>query len=314
MIGGFEEPTEGRILLDGVDITSTPAHRRNVNTVFQSYALFPHLSLFDNVAFGLKRRKMEKSKITSLVNEYLDLVGLTGMGHRTTNQISGGQQQRVALARALVNHPSVLLLDEPMGALDAKIRHSMRVELKRIQREVGITFVYVTHDQEEAMSLGDRIAVMDAGRFADLGDPRRVYDRPSTEFVAQFLGDCNFIPVTHSGSTTSLAGGAPLEISGYSDAQLAAVDKVGVRPEKLQLSAPDAGAASTPNRVSARVATVVYLGATTEYGLETDWGGALKAVAQSTGGELRLVPGDDVVAQWRSDHCFALSTTAPVPA
>jgi len=171
MVGGFEQPSSGKIFLGGEDITWTPPYRRDVNTVFQSYALFPHLSVFDNVAFGLRRKGKDKDDIKRLVEEHLEILGLGGFGPRPATQLSGGQQQRVALARALVNQPKVLLLDEPMGALDAKIRKTMQLELKRIQREVGITFLYVTHDQDEAMALGDRIAVMHGGKYEDLGAP-----------------------------------------------------------------------------------------------------------------------------------------------
>jgi ABC-type Fe3+/spermidine/putrescine transport system ATPase subunit len=307
MVGGFEDPSSGQILLDDVDITWTPPHKRDVNTVFQSYALFPHLSVYDNVAFGLKRRRVSRSTIDSLVREHLALVGLAGFEKRSAHQLSGGQQQRVALARALVNHPSVLLLDEPMGALDAKIRESMRLELKRIQREVGITFLYVTHDQDEAMSLGDRMAVMRAGVFEDLGEPHRVYDRPANEFVAQFLGACNFIPVEGDRGSWRVPGGAPLEIDEPSGSG-EKVAKVGVRPEKFHVARQDAGATAptSANTVAATVATVVYLGKTTEYGLTSPWGGELRALVQSSGSESRFVPGDEVTVSWAKEHCFAL--------
>src|SRR6266851_3163482 len=193
MIGGFEQPTEGQIYLGDAEVSGLPSYKRDVNTVFQSYALFPHLSIFENVAFGLRRQGIRGGTLTGQVNEILRLVGLEGMEKRKPRQLSGGQQQRVALARALVNKPKVLLLDEPLGALDLKMRKQMQLELKRIQDEVGITFIFVTHDQEEAMTISDRIAVMNKGRIEQLGRPEEVYDRPATTFVAEFLGASNLL-------------------------------------------------------------------------------------------------------------------------
>ena len=199
MIGGFEQPTSGLIELQGKDVTWLPPYKRNVNTVFQNYALFPHLTIFENVAFGLRRRKVKDSEIKSRVSEMLRLVELPGYERRKPTQISGGQAQRVALARALINRPAVLLLDEPLGALDLKLRKQMQVELKRIQQEVGITFIYVTHDQEEAMTMSNRIAVMNRGQYEQLGDPESLYERPTTRFVAGFLGVSNLLPATIAG-------------------------------------------------------------------------------------------------------------------
>ena len=196
MIGGFEQPTSGLIELHGQDVTWLPPYQRNVNTVFQNYALFPHLTIYENVAFGLRRKKVSDSEVKRRVMEMLELVELPGFEGRKPSQISGGQAQRVALARALVNKPSVLLLDEPLGALDLKLRKQMQVELKRIQQEVGITFIYVTHDQEEAMTMSDRIAVMNRGKYEQLGDPEVLYEHPQTRFVAGFLGVSNLLPVT----------------------------------------------------------------------------------------------------------------------
>jgi spermidine/putrescine transport system ATP-binding protein len=193
MIGGFEEPTSGSIMLGDRDVSPLPPHKRDVNTVFQSYALFPHLTIFENVAFGLRRRRIRGDELRRRANEMLELVGLGHVGGRKPAQLSGGQQQRVALARALVNHPRVLLLDEPLGALDLKLRKQMQLELKRIQHEVGITFVHVTHDQEEAMTMADGIAVMNAGRIEQLGEPRELYEHPRTAFVAGFLGVSNLL-------------------------------------------------------------------------------------------------------------------------
>jgi spermidine/putrescine transport system ATP-binding protein len=195
MIAGFEQPTTGRVLLDGNDVSRVPPYRRNVNTVFQQYALFPHLSVFDNIAFGPRSRHADPREIDRRVRQLLDVVRLAEMADRRPAQLSGGQQQRVALARALVNTPSALLLDEPLGALDLKLRQAMQLELKRIQRDVGITFVYVTHDQEEALTMSDRIAVMNAGRVEQIGTPREIYDEPASVFVAGFIGAANLIPV-----------------------------------------------------------------------------------------------------------------------
>src|SRR4051794_37875264 len=214
MIGGFEDPTEGTVYLGGSDVTDLPPYRRDVNTVFQSYALFPHLDVQHNVAFGLERRKLDRKEISQRVEEALDLTQLHGLGKRKPSQLSGGQQQRVALARALVNRPRALLLDEPLGALDLRLRKQLQIELKRIQQEVGITFVHVTHDQEEAMTMADTIAVMNEGRIEQEGGATDLYERPATEFVANFLGDCNLVDgtlgvsrgdvtdfVTHDGAT-----------------------------------------------------------------------------------------------------------------
>ncbi|TMS55378.1 ABC transporter ATP-binding protein [Mycobacterium sp. DBP42] len=201
MIAGFENPTEGAIRLEGVDVSRVPPHKRNVNTVFQHYALFPHMTVWDNVAYGPRSQKKEKAEIKRSVDELLEIVRLTDFAKRKPGQLSGGQQQRVALARALVNYPSALLLDEPLGALDLKLRHAMQFELKRIQREVGITFIYVTHDQEEALTMSDRIAVMNNGNVEQIGSPTEIYDRPATVFVASFIGQANLWPGRQTGRT-----------------------------------------------------------------------------------------------------------------
>ena len=209
MIGGFEQPTSGLIELQGQDVTWLPPYQRNVNTVFQNYALFPHLTIFENVAFGLRREGVKDAEVKSRVTEMLELVELPGFEQRKPTQISGGQAQRVALARALINRPAVLLLDEPLGALDLKLRKQMQVELKRIQQEVGITFIYVTHDQEEAMTMSDRIAVMNKGQYEQLGDPEALYERPTTRFVAGFLGVSNLLPGDRRGRRRRLCGRPP---------------------------------------------------------------------------------------------------------
>src|SRR5438093_8209469 len=237
MIGGFEQPTEGTIELQGEDVTWLPAYKRNVNTVFQNYALFPHLTIYENVAFGLRRKKVSDADVKKRVTEMLQLVELPGYERRKPSQISGGQAQRVALARALVNKPAVLLLDEPLGALDLKLRKQMQVELKRIQQEVGITFIYVTHDQEEAMTMSDRIAVMNKGHYEQLGDPEALYERPKTRFVAGFLGVSNLLPATPNGSSNGYAGykladGTSVRIPREIADQQGDVS-IGVRPEKI---------------------------------------------------------------------------------
>jgi ABC-type Fe3+/spermidine/putrescine transport system ATPase subunit len=313
MIGGFELPSSGTIRLEGRDVTLLPPYKRDVNTVFQSYALFPHLNVLDNVSFGLRRKGVAKTEAERRSNEYLELVGLAGFGTRRPGQLSGGQQQRVALARALVNHPKVLLLDEPMGALDAKIRKSMQLELKRIQREVGITFLYVTHDQAEAMSMSDRLAVMNAGLIEDLGTPQRVYDRPATQFVAEFLGTCNVIPVTTDatgarlpdGGTVLADAGGPPSGAGW---------KVGIRPEKLRLD-PVGTHPAGPNLTTATVTEVTYLGASTEARLAPPWGTVLQAYKQNAGGETVIRPGDQVQVGWDASQAFFLPpSNDPTPA
>src|SRR6476469_5034007 len=239
MIGGFEEPTSGVIELQGKDVTWLPPYQRNVNTVFQNYALFPHLSIYENVAFGLRRRKVRDSEIKSRVTDMLKLVELPGYEKRRPTQISGGQAQRVALARALINRPAVLLLDEPLGALDLKLRKQMQVELKRIQQEVGITFIYVTHDQEEAMTMSDRIAVMNKGHYEQLGDPESLYERPTTRFVASFLGISNLLAATVVGHDGGYASARLVDdtairlpaslVNGHADI------RIGIRPEKIRM-------------------------------------------------------------------------------
>jgi spermidine/putrescine ABC transporter ATP-binding subunit len=305
MVGGFELPSSGTILLGGEDVTTLPPYRRNVNTVFQSYALFPHLSVFDNVAFGLRRKGLDRAETKRRVEKDLDMVGLGGYGKRKPGQLSGGQQQRVALARALVNEPKVLLLDEPMGALDAKIRKTMQAELKRIQQEVGITFLYVTHDQAEAMAMADRLAVMNAGLCEDIGTPDRVYDHPATQFVAEFLGTCNVLPITSNGQTLRLPDGSIAEVA---DAEAHGVlgrgSRVGIRPEKLVIG--PVTDASGPNSLVGTVTLATYLGASTEYEVSTAWGSTVKVVAQNLGEASRARVGDTVRLSWDAGHCFIL--------
>lgn len=319
MVGGFELPSLGHIWLDGRDVTMLPPYKRDVNTVFQSYALFPHLTVFENVAFGLREKTMRNADIRHRVQRNLDLVGLTGYDKRKPLQLSGGQQQRVALARALANEPKVLLLDEPMGALDAKIRKSMQIELKRIQQEVGITFLYVTHDQSEAMSMADRLAVMNGGRIEDIGAPDRVYDRPATQFVAEFLGTCNILPVKAVDATTLRLPDGTAVTAADADRRriLEAQARIGIRPEKLVITRADRqpSGSHSDNRLRGVVRTATYLGASTDYEIEPAWGGLLKASAQNLDESARAHPGDEVIVSWDSASGFLLPSAAEsVPA
>jgi ABC-type Fe3+/spermidine/putrescine transport system ATPase subunit len=247
MIAGFEQPTSGRVLIDGEDMQRSPAHKRPTNTVFQSYALFPHLTVADNVAFGLKRKKVDAGEIDKRVTAELERVGLADRANARPAQLSGGMQQRVALARALVNLPKVLLLDEPLGALDLKLRKGLQVELKRIQREVGITFVYVTHDQEEALTMSDRIAIMNRGLVEQIGSPEDVYERPETPFVAGFIGVSNLIPAEQ-------VPGAQNGKGSYAC----------VRPEKLRIEDPSAPSTADHPSVEGQIESTLYLGTATQ--------------------------------------------------
>ncbi len=313
MIGGFEQPTSGLIELDGRDVTWLPPYQRNVNTVFQSYALFPHLTIFENVAFGLRRKGVKDSEIKSRVAEMLRLVELPGYERRKPTQISGGQAQRVALARALINRPAVLLLDEPLGALDLKLRKQMQVELKRIQQEVGITFIYVTHDQEEAMTMSDRIAVMNKGRYEQLGDPEGLYERPTTRFVAGFLGISNLLPGTVTGTSdgygvATLGDDANVRVpSGMLNGQTAI--EVGVRPEKIRMHNADASVPAGANEIQGTVIDASYLGVSTSYVVEARSGARLTVyeqnVERTVHGSLHR-PGENVRLSWSPDHTFVI--------
>ena len=317
MIGGFEEPTEGRVFLGGTDVTGLPPYKRNVNTVFQSYALFPHLSVYENVAYGLKRKKVAGPEIESRVEEMLSLVDLPGLGPRNTTQLSGGQQQRVALARALVNRPEVLLLDEPLGALDLKLRKQMQLELKRIQSEVGITFIYVTHDQDEAMTMSDRIAVMSAGRMEQIGPPQEVYELPSTEFVAAFLGASNLLDgeVETTQSDTAkvrLRAGGVVSLPAARLPVTSGSVRIGVRPEKLHISPamhPDTGGKG--NAVEATVEASTYTGVSTSYQCRTPDGAQISVYVQNQESQpVALTAGARVRIGWEPGHTFAVPTTA----
>jgi spermidine/putrescine transport system ATP-binding protein len=313
MIGGFEEPTEGRVLLDGNDVTRVPPYKRDVNTVFQSYALFPHFDVFENVAYGLKRKNVSRGDIARRVEDILNLVDLHGLGHRRQNQLSGGQQQRVALARALVNRPKVLLLDEPLGALDLKLRKQMQLELKRIQAEVGITFIYVTHDQEEAMTMSNRIGVMNAGRLEQLGAPQDVYELPATEFVASFLGASNLLPgevASRNGTmaTISLRAGTSIAVPVDRLPAPQGPVSIGVRPEKIAIRPADETAEATLHNVlEATVMISTYTGVSTSYECKTDDGATVIVYSQNLGGPVASVgAGQRVLLTWEPQHTFAV--------
>jgi len=305
LIAGFEQPTEGEIRLDGDDVARVPPYRRNVNTVFQSYALFDHLDVSENVAFGLRRRKVAKGEITQRVGEALELVSLAERARARPDELSGGQRQRVALARALVNRPSVLLLDEPLGALDLQLRKQMQIELKRIQREVGITFVYVTHDQEEALAMSDRIAVMSDGVVQQLGAPEEVYEQPTKAFVAGFIGISNLLPATVEDGGLRLGTGAlvpapvPDGVPAGTDVQLS------IRPEKLWIDELEDGMASVEGVIAERV----YLGTTTQLIVELAPGSRLVALEQNTSrarSDDRWELGETVRVGWRPEHAQVL--------
>jgi spermidine/putrescine transport system ATP-binding protein len=312
MIAGFEEPNEGEILVGGTDVAGLPAHKRPTNTVFQSYALFPHLTVRENVAYGLKRKRVDKSEIAERVDAELERVGLAAEANRKPNQLSGGQQQRVALARAVVNLPKVLLLDEPLGALDLKLRKGLQLELKRIQKEIGITFVYVTHDQEEALTMSDRIAVMNRGIVEQVAEPVEVYERPETTFVAGFIGVSNLMP----GVVRSLSGDkAEVELeAGVTVSANANGLGTGencqavVRPEKLFVAskgAPASEQATGAQSVDGMVASSVYLGTATQLVVELRGGSRMTVLCPNTDeAERQSLPGAgaEVTLSWTPEH------------
>ena len=285
MIAGFERPTAGQILLDGADVGSVPPHQRNVNTVFQSYALFPHLDVFGNIAFGLRRHKVAKEEVRRRVQEAIELVGLNGLAKRRPPQLSGGQQQRVALARALILRPAVLLLDEPLGALDAKIRKQLRLELKALQEEVGITFVFVTHDQDEALSMSDRVAVMNAGRIEQIGTPADVYEDPHTVFVADFLGVSNLMdaePVGWAGGECTVRVGDFTLRAGCGDLATRGPVKIVARPERVLLLEHGV---EWENCLPGMVDRTVYIGASLHVIVRLATGATMQASVANTGGK-----------------------------
>jgi spermidine/putrescine transport system ATP-binding protein len=312
MIGGFEEPTEGVVRLAGRDVTDVPAYKRDVNTVFQSYGLFPHLNVYENVAFGLRRKRVDGREIQRRVGEALELVNLGKLGKRRTSQLSGGQQQRVALARALVNRPTVLLLDEPLGALDLKLRKQMQLELKRIQGEVGITFIFVTHDQEEAMTISDRIAVMNRGHIEQLGAPDVVYEHPASVFVAEFLGASNLLGGRYTGvrdgsGWVDLGDGHVIRIPVDSRCRTGEQVHVGVRPEKITVSPSGAPVEPGQNVVDATLKSSVFVGVSYQYFFETRQGRQLSAFDRNAGGGPLAAPGDSVCLAWRPEHTFVIA-------
>jgi spermidine/putrescine transport system ATP-binding protein len=300
MIGGFEEPSEGRIELGGVDVAPLPPYKRDVNTVFQSYALFPHLSIFENVAFGLRRRGVKGGVLRSRVTEALELVGLAGLERRKPRQLSGGQQQRIALARALVNRPRVLLLDEPLGALDLKLRKEMQLELKRIQHDVGITFVHVTHDQEEAMTMADRIVIMNGGHIEQLGTPSELYERPRTEFVAGFLGVSNLLEGTVAGyDRVKLSDGTDVQVPREALVGRSGTLRIGVRPEKLRIGGEEA------NSLSGTITESAYIGVSTQYILDTP-AGPITVYVQNDRPGGQVATGERLTLSWSPESTFVV--------
>jgi putative spermidine/putrescine transport system ATP-binding protein/spermidine/putrescine transport system ATP-binding protein len=308
IIAGLVQPTEGAVAIKGRQVTSVPVHRRNIGMVFQNYALFPHLSVAENVAFGLRMRSTPRARIRPLVSEALDLVQLPGFEDRVPQQLSGGQQQRVALARALVIEPAVLLLDEPFGALDKKLREGMQIELRQLQQRLGITTIFVTHDQDEALTLSDTIAVMRHGRIEQQASPGQIYERPVSRFVADFIGASNFF----HGRVQEAAGGG-LEVTTREGVRLTARQPaeplgagdpvtIAVRPEKMRIT-PGSVAAGTPNATPARVEQVVYRGSVTHYHLRGPGGGVLMAAQQNTDGDRpigALSVGEEVQVSWEA--------------
>ncbi|HEX6329785.1 MAG TPA: ABC transporter ATP-binding protein [Actinomycetota bacterium] len=316
LIAGFERLDEGRILLDGVDMAQTPPHKRHVNTVFQNYALFPHLSVADNVGFGLRYKNVTKQEARTKIADSLALVRLQGMERRRPSQLSGGQQQRVALARALILNPAVLLLDEPLGALDAKLRKALQLELKALQEEVGITFIYVTHDQEEALTMSDRLAVMSNGRVEQVGTPSEVYEEPTTTYVADFLGVSNLMDARAAGAATD--GRAMLRLGDFdlvtarNDADARGDVKVVIRPERVRL---EESGSTGENRVPGMVERVVYVGSTMQVFVHLAPGQTLQAWIPNRGEELPYAQGHPVAVHLPAEALRILvDTGAPTPA
>jgi spermidine/putrescine transport system ATP-binding protein len=316
MVSGLEAPSDGRIFLGDEDVTNRKPYRRPVNTVFQNYALFPHLDIFENVAFGLRRRGVKDVK--KQVESMLDLVELGHLARRKPAQLSGGQQQRIALARALINQPQVLLLDEPLGALDLKLRRQMQIELKRIQLEVGLTFVHVTHDQEEAMTMADTIAVMNHGRIEQMGSPEELYENPRTTFVANFLGQSNLIPGTISGTTGDVvdvtAHGQKLTVLASRCRPTSGPVILGVRPEKVQIATAEADVPEGANRLTGGVVIdASFIGVSTQYLVKLPSGEEIAVFEQNTGREIQR-PGTEVVVHWDPSQGFGLDGTQDIEA
>jgi putative spermidine/putrescine transport system ATP-binding protein len=289
LIAGFESPDEGRVLLNGADVTRQPPYARDVNTVFQDYALFPHMTIGENVGYGMQVKRVGRTERNTRTSEALELVRLGGLENRKTSQLSGGQRQRVALARAIVNRPQVLLLDEPLGALDLKLRQEMQIELKRIQQEVGITFVYVTHDQEEALTMSDRLAVFNAGRIEQVGTPAEVYEHPETEFVAGFVGISNVLERPVNGQPSRFI----------------------VRPEKIRMLEEHETAEPGAYSETGRIRDVIYIGMVTRYKVELDEGGVLIVTRQNletTSSEVLEARDKRVRLAWRPEHTYVIDT------
>ena len=342
LIAGFEQPTSGKVLLDGVDVSNVPPNKRNVNTVFQSYALFPFLSVFDNVAFGLRNRGLDKAAMSKRVGDVLELVRMTSYEKRRPGQLSGGQQQRVALARALVLDPAVLLLDEPLGALDAKLRRSLKVELKALQERVGITFLYVTHDQEEALTMSDRLAVMRAGKIVQMGAPQSIYDEPADTYVADFLGVSNLMEVDvierGPGSRCKVRLGESVLSADFGGEDAPDRAHAVIRPERVRIEPFESGSGSGfgsggvgsaagggpaggggpvggggPNRVPGMVERLVYLGSATQVMLRLAPGMQVQALVQNDGGQAHLSQGTPVQVHLAPDALRVLAGEAISP-
>ncbi|WP_187830202.1 ABC transporter ATP-binding protein [Siccirubricoccus phaeus] len=297
---GFEQPDSGTVRLQGEDVTAVPPYRRNINTVFQNYALFPHMSVFDNVAYGLRRKKVKPAEVTQRVGEALALVGLASFGPRQPETLSGGEQQRIALARALVNRPAVLLLDEPLSALDLKIRRRMQGELKRIHEEVGTTFLFVTHDQEEAVVLADRITVMRDGGLEQVGTAREIYDRPATPFVADFVGEMNWLRGQAEGGVARLADGNALHLP-EGIAPPAGALRVGVRPERLRIAAVGATSGARENALAATITRITFQGPSTVVEARTETGEAIRCLCGPADVAGALLPGSAILCLWDAE-------------
>ncbi len=325
MVAGFEEPDRGSIRIAGVDVTDKPANKRNANMVFQNYELFPHMTVFQNVSYGLKIKRVPKAEARSRTEAMLETVGVGGLGHRRASQLSGGQQQRVALARALVNQPAVLLLDEPLSALDAKLRKRMQLELKTIQHKLGTTFIYVTHDQEEALLMSDRIGIMSNGQLLQVGSAREIYESPGNAFVADFVGSLNEFglradDVVDHRATARLGEGQRVTVGVTADIAAGSSLRVAIRPERVRLAPPGhadlgggpSGAATPgPERciVSGVVGEVMYLGPLTHYLVDSPALGRIVSQQLSERQQARFSPGDPVVLSWDADDAFVLADT-----
>ncbi|MDE0139016.1 MAG: ABC transporter ATP-binding protein [bacterium] len=321
MLAGFETPDDGSVYLRGEDVTLVQPNKRATNMVFQNYELFPHMTVFNNVAYGLKLKKVPRNEIEQRVNEMLEVVGVGGLGARAADQLSGGQQQRVALARALINRPAVLLLDEPLSALDVKLRKRMQLELKSIQHSLGTTFVYVTHDQEEALLMSDRVGIMDHGRLLQIGAPRSIYEQPRNEFVADFVGTLNDFAVTVTRTDGDLAvaengdGDRIVVMAGHS-CRAGDTLRIAVRPERILVTprAEEADSSQLGNRLLGRVQDVIYMGPFTQYLVDTGMLGRVVSQRVSNEEATLITPGLEVAVTWGVDAAFPLSDRDPVEA